>query len=219
MTYKEVIYTIKNIKSGGKQTDDVVLSDDNYADIINYYRAKLIRQEMDRGQRLDPSTIQVLLDVEVERVQFDRGKPLSGRTVFRTTKIIPKAVETSRSNLVTFIGHNLLGKSFQRSTPYKVQLDIHRAITGLEPKWFEFDSRIYVVTEDPIKKISIQLVAENPLKVHEFNNTVDIFNPLDVEYPLSDTLRDSIYKLIADAEYKIMGIVDTVNDGRENKAV
>lgn len=217
-TYKEVIYTLKNIRAGGKQTDDVVLSDDNYADILNYYRAKLIRQEIDRGQRLDPTTIQVLQDVEVERVVFDRGQPLSGKTVFRTIKPIPRAIETSKNNLVTFVGNNLLGKPFQRSTAYKVQLDVHRTLTGLEPKWFEFDERIYVITEDSLVDIVIQLVAENPLKVYEFNEKLDVFNPLDAEYPLSDSLRDSVYKLIADTEYKLLGIVDDVNDGRENNA-
>lgn len=217
-SYKEAIYTLKNIRAGGKQTDDVVLSDDNYVDILNYYRAKLIRQEIDRGQRLDPSTIQSLSNISVERVVFDRGQPLSGKTVYRTVSKIPKAVETSKNNLVTFVGHNLLGKNFQRSTPYKVQLDIHRALTSSEPKWFEYDERIYVITEDSLQKIMIQLVAENPLRVHELNNTLDIFNPLDTEFPLSDSLRDSIYKLVADAEYKILGIVDEINDGRENSS-
>lgn len=213
-TLKEIIYTIKNLKGGGKQSDDTALSDENYVDIINYYRAKLIRQEIDRFQKLDPNTIQPLYGLEVERVEFDRGQPLSGKTVFRTKDKIPRAIETTKNNLVTFVGNNLLGKAFQRSTPYKVHFDVARSITGLEPKWFEFDERIYVVTEDPLEKVVIQLVAENPFKVMELNNKIDIFDPYNFEYPMSDTMRDSLYKLILDVELKISAVpTDNLNDG------
>jgi hypothetical protein len=216
-TLKEIIYTIKNIKAGGVQTDDVKLSDENYADVINYYRAKLVRQEIDRGYRLDPTLIQSITadgaGIEVERVKFDRGSPLSGKTVYKTIIDIPRAIETTKNNLITFVGNNLLGKPFQRSTPYKVGLDSARALTGLEPKWFEFNKKIYVVTEDSLKYVTIQLVAEDPLAVLGINKEVDVYDPLNVEYPMSNTMRDSLYKLIADGEYKIMGLEDTLNDG------
>lgn len=212
----EIIFSIKNIKSGGITSDDSKLSDENYADIIAYYRSKLIRQEIDRGGRLDPLIIQSLSKgngLEVERVKFNRGEPLSGVTVFRTKDKIPRAIATSKNNLVTFVGNNLLGKAFQRTTPYKVQLDVTRTITGLVPKWFEFDERIYVITKDSLTNIVVQLVAENPLKIFEFNNQLNPYSPFDIEYPMSDTMRDSLYKLIADAEYKILGITDDSNDG------
>lgn len=217
----EIIYSIKNIRAGGIQSDDVKLSDENYIDIINYYRSKLIRQEIDRNMRLDPLLIQPIYGserkgLEVERVKFNRGEPLSGKTVFRTKIKIPRAISTNGNNLVTFVGHNLLGKSFQRATPYNVHLLVARSLTGLEPKWFEFDERIYVVTEDSLTHIVVQAVVENPLKVFEINGELDAYNPLDIEYPMSDTMRDSMYKLIADAEYKIMGITDNINDGLDS---
>ena len=217
-TLNDIIYTLKNIKAGGVQSDDTKLSDENYLDIINYYRSKLVRQEIDRKGRLDPLLIQPLYGadrkgLEVERVKFSRGEPLSGRTVFRTIDKIPRAVATTSTNLVTFVGHNLLGKAFQRATPYNVHLLASRALTGLEPKWFEFDERIYIVTEDSLSRIVVQLVAENPMKVFELNEEVDPYNPLNIPYPMSDTMRDSMYKLIADAEYRILGMTDNINDG------
>jgi hypothetical protein len=217
----EIIYSLKNIKAGGIQSDDVKLSDENYVDIINYYRAKLIRQAVDRKERLDPLVIQPLYGadrkgLEVERVVFNRGEPLSGKTVFRTKDKLPRAIATAGTNLVTFVGHNLLGKAFQRATPYNVHLLAARTLTGLEPKWFEFDERIYVVTEDSLSRVVVQLVAENPLKVLELNGELNEYNPLDTEYPMSDTLRDSMIKLIADAEYKVLGITDDSNDSLDN---
>lgn len=220
-TLSEIVYQIKNIRGGGIQSSSVKLSDEQYIDTINYYRSKLIRQEIDRGGLLDPLTIQSLHGttgngLEVERVKFNRGEPLSGVTVFRTKLKLPRAIATNKNNLVTFVGDNLLGKAYQRSTPYKVQLDVTRSITGLVPKWFEFDERIYVINEDPLTNIVVQLVAENPLKIFEFNNELDAYDPFNIEYPMSDTMRDSMYKLIADAEYKILGITDDTNDGQDS---
>lgn len=220
-TLKEIIYTIKNLKAGGVQSDDTKLSDANYADIVNYYRSKLIRQGIDRREQLDPMVIQPLygddkLGLEVERVVFNRGQPLSGKTVYRTVKKIPRAISTKTTNLVTFVGSNMLGKNFHRVTVNNASLMTKRAITGLEPKWFEFDERIYIITEDPLNRITIQLVAENPSKAKELNGEIDEFDPLNFEYPMSDTMRDSIFKLILDAELKVSSIgTDNINDGLE----
>ena len=94
---------------------------------------------------------------------------------------------------------------------------VARSITGLEPKWFEFDGRIYVVTEDPLTDIVIQLVAEDPRKIVELNGGGNVFDPLDFEYPLSNTLRDSIYKLMLDVELKISSVpTDMLNDGQNS---
>lgn len=205
---------VQNLKSGGIQDDDNKLSDEQVADIISYYRAKLIRQEIDRGMKLDPMVIQPLLDLEVERVKFNRGEPLSGVTVFRTINKLPRAISSKGNNLVTFVGHNLLGKAFQRTTPYKAQLDIHRPYTGLNIKWFEFDERLYVITEDSLKHITAQIVAENPTKVLELNGELDIYDPFDYEYPMSTTMLDSLFKLMADAELKYASLpTDDINDG------
>lgn len=219
MLLSEIIYGIKNLKSGGITSDDSKISNEQYADIIAYYRAKLVRQEIDRGGLLDPLLIQVLSSengLEVERVKFNRGEPLSGKTVFRTKLKLPRAIATTKNNLVTFVGDNLLGKAYQRSTAYKVQLDVTRSITGLVPKWFELDERIYVVTEDPLTNLVVQLVAENPLAVFKFNKQLSTYSIFDIEYPMSNTMIDSMYKLIADAEYKILGITDDTNDGQDS---
>lgn len=214
MTLKEIIYNVSNLKAGGVKSDDVKMSDEQYASIIHYYRAKLIRQEIDRGMKLDPMLIQPLLDVEVERVAFSRGQPLSGKTVYRTTKLIPRAVATKGSNLVVFVGDNLLGSAFQRTTATKVQFDTFRPYTSLNPKWFEFNDHIYVVTEDSLTNIVIQLVAENPYRVLKFTNSINVFDPFEYEYPISITMLDSVYKLMADMDNIYSGVSeDDLNDG------
>ena len=48
MLLSKIIYNIKNLYSGGIQSDDINLSDAQLAHIINYYRAKLIKQEQEK---------------------------------------------------------------------------------------------------------------------------------------------------------------------------
>ena len=216
MTLQEIVQQVQNMKDGGITSSSIKMSNEQIADIVHYYRAKLIRQEIDRGMKLDTALIQPLFSIEVERVKFDRSQPLSGKTVFKTTKKIPRAIATKGPNLITFVGHNLLGQAFQRTTLYKAQLDIYRPFTALNIKWFEFNEHIYLITEDSLKEIVIQLVVENPTKVIEFNNQLDVYSPFNYEYPLSVTMLDSLFKLMADMELKYGSIpTDDINDGLE----
>lgn len=217
MTLKEITYLYQNSKTDGIQSDDTKSSDAEVGDSIHYFRAKLIRQEIDRGMKLDPVLIQSLLDVEVERVKFNRGQPLSGKTVYRTVKPLPRAIATKGSNLVLFVGDNLLGRSFQRSTATKVQFDSFRPYTGLNPKWFEFNNHIYIATEDSLTDIVVQLVAENPTKVLEFTGAVDLYDPTDYEYPISITMMDSLFKLLNDMDNAFGSTgTDDLNDGQDD---
>jgi len=48
MLFSEIIYNIKNLIAGGIQSDDQDLSDLQLAYIINYYRARLFKQEQEK---------------------------------------------------------------------------------------------------------------------------------------------------------------------------
>ena len=48
MTLGEIIYNAKNLLNKGQSTDDFNLSDRQWSFIVNYYRAKLVKQQLQK---------------------------------------------------------------------------------------------------------------------------------------------------------------------------
>jgi hypothetical protein len=218
-TLKEIIYHIKNLKAKGVQSDDVKLSDREYMFMIDQYRARLIRQYYDKFKEVSPQDVQDLGYVAVEQCPADEMPVIGGFDMFRTERTIPRMVSTARGSLFTFVGHSPVDLPFQRTSLTKLPWDRHSKYTRAEPKWFDTLSRVYIATEQPINEVFILGVAESPYKVIEFRNELNYNDPYDFEYPLSITLLDALYKMIAEAEFKIvnMEVADTSNDGQEEQ--
>ena len=50
MLQSEIIYNVKNLLAGGILSDDLDLSISQMAFIIDYYRARLVKQDQDKGR-------------------------------------------------------------------------------------------------------------------------------------------------------------------------
>ena len=217
-TLKEIIYHLKNLKSQGVQSDDNKLSDQEVMFMVDQYRAKLIRQQYDRFKTINPQDVQDLGYVEVEPAPADEFFAIGGFDVFQTVREIPRMISTDRGSAFTFVGPSPVDLPFQRTSLTKLPWDRHSRYTKAVPKWFDTLSRVYVATEQPINEVFLLGVAESPYKVLEFKNEIDYSDPYNFEYPISLTMLDSLYKMIAEAEFKIigMGMEDRKNDGRES---
>lgn len=229
MTLKEIIYNVKNLKAGGVQSDDAKLSDRQYAFIIDYYRAKLIRQDIDRGKSINPNLIQSLGLVPAVKVQRSEFQEIPGCDIFRTKPVkvgttteiaLPVVLEANYKNIYTYIGAQEQGISFHRTTFH----DLFWAKSGSKytadlSKWFEHKGKIYVATPDPLQKIVIEGIFESPYRVLEFLDKIDKFDPFNFEYPISATMLDSMYKMMIDAEMKFSYILpkDHTNEGQDDQ--
>lgn len=222
-TLKEVIYNFKNIRARGNQSDDSKLSDHQVMFLIDQYRAKLIRQDYDKGKPLNPALIQDLgfLAVRPAVGAVNLG-PIQGDNLYVTDLEVPRMVEATQENLWTHVGQNPMSLPFQRTTSGKIMWDIHSSYTKNLPKWFEHANRLYAYfpteeEEKPLTELFAMGVAESPYSVLEFKREVNYEDPYEFEYPISATMLDSLYKMIADAEFKIMQGMkpDLSNDGND----
>ena len=105
-TYREIIYNLDNLFNGGLGSDDDNTSHSQLLFWVNYYRAKLVREDLNKGRTLDPQLIQDLGCVPVACVDAteccDLG--LDGITVVRTVDPIPKLLQTYDKINLTFVG-------------------------------------------------------------------------------------------------------------------
>lgn len=225
----EILYTVKNLPRGGKgDFDDNAYSDRQLIFIINYYRAKLIAQDINKGKNLTQYYNQTLGKVRlVESSKTDCGLPDCDIDdyILRTEKPIPKTIDTNDKDLISYVGTVDFSKAFSRTTFHKVPFDSYAKYTGKRTKYYELDKYLYIVNPPSklLKYITITGVFEDPLAVNDFRTTAcdeenNCFTPYDIEYPLGITYLDTIYKLMLATEFRFNNILkfDTVNDGQDS---
>jgi len=219
MLASELIFNIKNLKAGGIQSDDENVSDHQVAFIINYYRAKLMRQQVMKHNHYDLQDIQDLGRVEV--IQTDPHEcDCPGACILRTKLPIPSSMELNKSHGLTFVGQ-YGGMSFQEETWQSAPWSTYAPYTGNKTKWFIKGQYIYIInpTDPSLKYINIQGLFEDPKEANEFK-TCKCDNGLvcnvgfDYEYPLSAHLVDTLNKMIMDSEIRWTTLLpqDTAND-------
>lgn len=220
-TLSEIIYNVKNLRAKGRQSDDTEISDRQYAFIVNYYRALLLKREADRNKFIDNVT-QSMGDVALKKADKNESCDIND-CIYRTVNKIPKAVLTNSGSLIKYVGLTNLSKPFQKTTVERVIWDLQSPLTKHLPKWYELNDYIYIVNPptDSLEIITVHGVFEDPIAVNSLKScgTEDCFQGYNFEYPISVTFLDSIYKMMADAEFKINGMFpkDTTNDTTEEK--
>jgi len=222
MLLSELIYDIKNLRAGGLQSDDEDISDAQYAFIINGYRAKLLKQEQSKNKMLPTSFLQSLGKVKLVL----STECCDGVCALRTEKKLPKTIE-SRGLTDGFVYVGTYGGelTFQNTSFESKGWNKYAKYTGNKTKWYAKDDYIYI--EDApgmLSFIELRGVFEDPLIAEEFrtceckDNEEDCLVGYDFKYPLPLYMRDTIFKLIMDSEFRMSVSLppDTTNDSTDN---
>lgn len=222
MLQSEIIYNIKNLRAGGIQSDDENISDRQLAFIIDYYRAKLVRQEAMKHGHTDRQDIQDLGRVSIIQADPHECDCPVDACILRTELPIPSTLELGdgSGHGFTFVGH-YGGTAFQETTWQRAPWDFHAKYTGDKPKWFIKGKYIYLINPpDPMMSVmNIQGFFENPQEANKFR-TCDCDNGeacktgFDFEYPLAAHLVDTVMKMIMESEMRWSTLIpmDTSND-------
>ena len=220
MLASEIIYNVKNLVAGGIQSDDIDLSLKQMMFVVDYYRARLFKQDQDKGRFNTELYLQNLGKVEL--INADKNE-CCGITscVLRTKFKIPRPLETFQKINITFVGL-LDGKSFQRYTINSIQWKHANKFTSKEPGWYWQNGYIYIVNPptEMLTWVNIQGIFERPIDAIKFRtcdctmNEENCFETLDFEYPFPQHYVDTLVKLIMGSEYKILLTLppDTANN-------
>ena len=218
ITFKEVIYNIKNLRQAGRQSQDALLSDVQYAFIINQYRSKLLGQDVDRRKALAPQVEQTI------QAKFERVRSLE-QDVFQSLEVykvsLPTVVQSSTRPLYQAVRRSLLSPSFPRSTNVSIRNDMQAPLTGNMPRFFPLGEVLHVVTPEPLQELFVTAVFFNPLAVEIYLDRLNPFDPFSFNYPIDPNTLDGLYKMMTDAEIKLSMITpnDLLADGKEEPYV
>lgn len=220
MILSKIIYNIKNLIAGGIQSDDINISDEQVAHIINYYRAKLIKQEQEKSKFVKDLFIQNLGKIDIDT--FDANQCCTIENCKLRTKIkIPKPLESNIGLNLSFVGL-LNGTPFQKYNTNSAYWKQFNKYTSKSPGYYYQDGYIYLVNVPNIMLdfINIQGVFEDPVEAENFrtcdcpgNEEQCSENNYDFEYPLPNHLEDTLVKMILEVEFNVMlNKTDTSNN-------
>ena len=193
MTLKEIIYNIKNLLNKGQSTDDFNLSDRQWSFIVNYYRAKLIKQQLLRGKLSDKFKQRTVIDYNTATGAFD----------------LPSSVIEDG---ISYVGTH--EKQFNKVKFNALQFRKYAKVTSKWPRWYSAPKAIRLENENSrvVKKLRVEAVFEDPKSVEECDNPKC---GLNFEYPMPLSSVDTLVKLIGETELRLLTSLpaDTQNDG------
>lgn len=204
--------------AGGIQTDDDNLSDEQVLFILNYYRSRLMKNDQEKGRFNNDLYIQNL-GCNVQLIQADKNEGCAVEDcILRTELQIPKPLETFKGINISFVG-TPNGKPFMKNSHNGMFYKRAAKWTGKEPSWYYQNGYIYVV--DPpttmFTEMNIQGIFEDPQAAEKFRTCAcpseeeDCFDGFDFEYPLPQHHVDTVVKLIAETELRILTSIPVDN--------
>jgi hypothetical protein len=211
MTLQEIIYNLKD--SLGSDAEE--LTNRQYKFIIDYYRAKLLRQRLGRGEKLAPVFAPALHKIEIEKTsENDPGCADLDCDSYKTKKEIPNIIPYSLDATLLYLGSTDGFLSFQETTFQSLPFEVHAKYIKEQSKWYILGDKIYITTppEEQIEYITIQGVFEDPLAAAALCDDFDTacLRNYAFEYPISGDMLDAIYKLIRDNE--LQGLIKEIDE-------
>lgn len=203
MTLQEIIYTIK----GSLGSDAEELTNRQYKFIIDYYRAKLLRQRLKANELVSPVFAPAIHKIQLKEIEdSDPGSMALEASVYKTVKDIPTIIPHSKEATLIYLGSTDGFLPFQETAFQVLDLEQHTKYIRKQPKWFLMGSTIYVTNppDEAPEYITIQGIFEDPLAAAALSDAFDPTTLIDykVEYAISGDMVDTIIKLIRDNEMR-----------------
>ena len=160
-TYNELIYNVKNLFQGGIGSDDYNVSDLQVLFILNYLRAKLIREDRMKGRSLSPFlTQEICLDMELT----DKSECCikTDCYILKSKQQVPKVIEVYDRLLVSFVGSIDYEVPFPLGSETKLRWAKYNKYTSNALRSFLRNGYLYLVNDTDVEKVTFQAVFEQP---------------------------------------------------------
>jgi|GEM_PF-6554510 len=220
-TLNEIIYILKN--EINDYSNDYKVSNRQFEFMINTWRARLIKQDIDKKKQLSSNVIQNLGPVPMIRQNITDNPLIPAGDILASVSMIPNPLETNDRDLFTYIGGLDRNSPFDFSSrSYASHWSRYNPYTSSRKRSYFRDNRIYVSGCDqlPITSLWVEGVFQDPRDVWKFKNantgTSNCAIVYEEEpYPMSEYMITILTKAIKENELDLKLALpnDTKNDG------
>lgn len=209
MTLNEITDNIIQIARNNNVSESEHLSRYQVQLWINYYRALLIKQWIDKERIL--GDIDEMFVQTIEPIHLDKIETVPGKIVYVGDRELPKLIKFNKRVGVVAV-KDMYGNLIQLGSQTKSKLQRYRKATcGDYIAWVK-GNKIYVEGDsDRLEYISVDVIAENPTEL------IDCWTP-DDEYPIPAAMIPTIIQMILERELHVMVAMpsDVTNNSQDN---
>lgn len=209
MTLSNLIDNIIQIARNNNVAESEHLSRHQIELWINYYRAMLIKQWIDKERIL--GDIDEMFIQTIEPIHLDKVETVPGKIVYVGDRELPKLIKFNKRVGVVAV-KDMYGNLIQLGSQTKSKLQRYRKATcGDYIAWVK-GNKVYVEGDsDRLEYISVDVIAENPTEL------VDCWTP-DDEYPIPASMIPTIISMILERELHVMVTMpsDITNNSQDN---
>ena len=212
MTLDQAAYNVLNTLSGGRSENNEYASLEQIKFNIRYYRALLVRRDVERGGRtLEFEQDLGTLPVEVVTI---RGENVSVVNDF------PKAIRLKDEIGLTWIGDEYGEKAFPIISYREATWQQYNRFTSLSPRAYLQGGDLYVTNHDG-EDITVRGIFEDPSEAHDFSiemgNVGDWWEDGINEFPCPLDLLQQITQSLINGEVKMLKLTES-DDTLDNPA-
>lgn len=167
-TLREISYDILSIARDSKISESESLNLRQIESWVIQYRAKYIKQDIDKGKYINPDYVQSLKCIEVEDVDYSVDTNLeSGCKLLRTTQTLPSSIDFNYMSGLIYIG-TITGEQIELVPANRGYWQKYKKYANNKPIAYLKDRYLYIQNNTLIKYITVRGIFENPLDATNF---------------------------------------------------
>lgn len=196
------IQRVQSIYSKGIQSKDTRLSNRHAYSMLLTGRGTILKQQANKGQKINEWTMQVLPCVELIEAPIHECPcvPTNGITILKTKYKLPSPISGLDRSLITSVS-NLDGREKLDPTTYEeVKYLGGNKFTPTKPRYYIRNQFGYIVNRGKLRGVTINGLFGDPLSVYRFPslcctdcNCTDL---LDYEFPADEDTLKGILQLV-----------------------
>jgi len=200
VSLRSIIYDLMNIIRAAKISDNELISERLIESWIHSYRAKLIKQDIDKDKYINPDYVQELSLLELIKEEQEI------RNVYRTTTTIPKSLDFNYKSGLLFVG-DVEDNAIMLVPQQRVVWQQFRRFTRSAPLAYLKNRYIYIHNPRGLQYIKVRGIFEVPTEA-------DVNMTLDSKYPIPINMLDTLKQMILKQELNIISnsFSDSTND-------
>lgn len=216
VTLNTITTDLLNIIRGAQLTQSEPISKRQVEAWVHEYRAKLIKQDLDKGKIPNPDYIQVLQALELEEVDEAEGTTVdTDYQTFRTKLQIPNVLDLNFKSGFFYIG-TVTGQEIQFSSEAKSRWQSYKKYTANDPIAYLKDGYIYITNDRNLRYITVRGIFEVPPMVSHLNNPNETITDVteNSPYPIPINMIPTLKQMILKSELGIeaQAYSDLTND-------
>lgn len=198
MLVKDIIQRIQSLYSRGVQSDDSRLSSRLIYNKMLSVRMRLVSQKANKKQEISQQSYQTLPCIELIKASSHECPclPPVGCSFLRSKHKIPTIAKSIYSSLLNSVTSIEGTTNFSYSTWEDIPYTSANKYTGKRPRYFFKDDYLYILSEVPLKVVTIPgAIFEDPYEAEKFKSFCEdceecqsCIDPLEMEFPIDGDL-------------------------------